>query len=494
MGQVTPIANLRNRLTQADFLTTTRHRLPSNLPTMTICLEPPKRAKLSAMGARSGSNYLTSLKRLGAEIWLGGERVGEVTGHSAFRNCARSMASLYDMQMERPEQMTYRTDDGGRSGLSFIQPKSLEELRKRTRMTTAWANFSGGMLRDTPDYANATIAAMAAARDFFSASDPRFGDNIANYYLDARKHDWCTAVALPHSSAVDLLDETSEGVIVTRWMRAPLAPFAEELFVLPPLGLNSDASSQPLAIAFAIPSNTKGVTLAHQNVEVPRSRFDAPLASRFTQIDCTIRFDHVMVPWSRVFLYGDIARCNAMLEETNASVHMMHQVAIKNLAQAEFMLGLAGRIAEVTDALSSPEIRDRIAEIFAAIDTMRWSLRTAETDAAADQWGIFAPSRVPLETAHNLFAKLHPQMVEAIRLLTSSHPIAMLSEHDFAGGDDAMREKAALYRLADDALKSADASRQVSSSDPAMTAAPSLDAPKLQPFTARINDFLARKD
>src|SRR5580704_13495256 len=175
------------------------------------------------MGARSGSNYLSSLKKLNAEVWIGGERAGEVTSHPAFRNCARSIASLYDMQLERPEQMTYRTEDGGRSGLSFIQPKSIEELRKRSRMMAVWANFSGGMLGRTPDYLNASIAAMAAARDFFAASDPRYGDNIANYYLESRKHDWCTVVALPPNIDLPtLLDETSAGVIVTRRMRASL--------------------------------------------------------------------------------------------------------------------------------------------------------------------------------------------------------------------------------------------------------------------------------
>src|SRR5208283_5126492 len=121
------------------------------------------------MGARSGSNYLSTLKKLNAEIWLGGERIAEVTSHHALRNCARSLASLYDMQMERVEQMTRRTDDGGRSGLSFIQPKSVDELRKRSRMMAAWANFSGGFL-STPDYLNVGIAAMAAARDFFAGS------------------------------------------------------------------------------------------------------------------------------------------------------------------------------------------------------------------------------------------------------------------------------------------------------------------------------------
>ena len=121
------------------------------------------------MGARSGSNYLTSIKKLNAEIWIGGERVGDVTSHPAFRNCARSVASLYDMQMEHPEQMTYRIADGGRAGLSFIQAKSADELRKRSRMMKAWADFSGGMLGRTPDYLNASIAAMAAARDVLNA-------------------------------------------------------------------------------------------------------------------------------------------------------------------------------------------------------------------------------------------------------------------------------------------------------------------------------------
>src|ERR1700735_4157661 len=101
------------------------------------------------MGARSGSNYLSTLKKLNAEIWLGGGRVGEVTSHPAFRDCARSIASLYDMQLERVEQMTLRTDDGGRSGFSFIQPKSIEELRKRSRMMAAWANFTGGVVVPT---------------------------------------------------------------------------------------------------------------------------------------------------------------------------------------------------------------------------------------------------------------------------------------------------------------------------------------------------------
>jgi len=114
------------------------------------------------MGARSGNNYLSSLKKLGAEIFLGGERVSDVTTHRAFRNCAQSLAQLYDMQSEHPEAMTFRTDDGGRAGLSFHQPRTPAELAKRSRMMKTWADFSGGFMGRTPDYLNVSITAMAA--------------------------------------------------------------------------------------------------------------------------------------------------------------------------------------------------------------------------------------------------------------------------------------------------------------------------------------------
>ncbi|HEV2169388.1 MAG TPA: 4-hydroxyphenylacetate 3-hydroxylase N-terminal domain-containing protein, partial [Candidatus Binatus sp.] len=211
------------------------------------------------MGARSGNNYLSSLKKLGAEIWIGGARAGDVTAHPAFANCARSVASLYDMQMESPETMTFRTDDGGRAGMSFIIPKTAEDLRKRTRAMKAWADFGCGMLGRTPDYLNVSLAAMAAARDFFAESDKRHGDNIWNYYMQARHHDWCATHTLvnPRASraagwaghtdadlALKLVEKTNDGIIVNGCrMLATLAPLSEELLVFPSTVLKAEPAA-----------------------------------------------------------------------------------------------------------------------------------------------------------------------------------------------------------------------------------------------------------
>ena len=481
------------------------------------------------MGARSGNNFLSSLKKLGAEVWLGGARVGDVTAHPAFANVARSVASLYDLQMEHPESMTFRTDDGGRAGMSFIIPKSVEDVRKRTRMMKTWADFGCGMLGRTPDYLNVSIAAMAAARDFFAASDPRHGDNIWNYYLKARHHDWCATHTLvnPRASraagwaghtdadlALKLVEKTAEGIVVSGCrMLATLGPLAEELLVFPSTVLKAEPAAAPYALSFAIPCNAKGLKfLCRDAYDTGRSRFDTPLGARFDEMDAVVVFDNVMVPWERVFLCGDVARCNALYAETGAVVHMMHQVVVKNVAKSEFLLGLAARIAESSDAMSLPHVRERLAEMITTTETMRACLRAAEADAAADRWNVFTPARPPLDTARNLFPKLYPRMVEIIQLNSSSSLMATPADADFnnqaerpdidryfAAADSDARERVALYRLAWEVACSSFGGRQVLYErfffgDPVRMASALVDNADLKPLVERVKAFLKRPD
>src|SRR5229473_8528093 len=102
------------------------------------------------MGARSGNNYLSALRKLKAALCLDDVRVADPTIHPAFIQRARAIASLYDLQMEHPAAMTYRLDDGDRAGLPFIQPRSIEDLRKRSVMFRRWAEYTGPPPPPTP--------------------------------------------------------------------------------------------------------------------------------------------------------------------------------------------------------------------------------------------------------------------------------------------------------------------------------------------------------
>jgi 4-hydroxyphenylacetate 3-monooxygenase len=480
------------------------------------------------MGARSGNNYLSAMRKLKAEVWIGGARVEDVTVHPALVHCARSIASLYDMQGEHPEAMTFRTAEGDRAGLSFIQPKSIEEVRKRTAMFRRWAEYSHGMLGRTPDYLNASVAAMAAAHEFFAASDPRFGANIANYYGEARKHDWCATHTLlnPRASraagwaghsdaalALRVVDQSAEGIVVNGCrMLATLGPLSEELLVFPSTLLKEEPADAPYALAFAINCNAKGLKfICRDAFDAGRSHFDAPLASRFDEMDCVVIFDNVAVPWERVFLCGDVARCNRVFGETGAVVNMMHQVVAKDVVKSEFMLGLAAKIAEVSDAMSLPHVRERLAEMIMTTEVMRACLRAGEADAAADRWGEFVPARAPLDTARNLFPRLYPRLVEIIQLNSSSSLMTAPSEADFASAllpeieryfaaaGAPARERVALYRLAWDVAGSTFGGRQTLYErfffgDPVRMASTLVDNTDLRPLIARVDDFLKRMD
>ena len=58
-------------------------------------------------------------------------------------------------------------------------------------------------------------------------------------------------------------------------------------------------------------------------------------------MDAIAMFDQVLVPWERVFLLGDVELANHMGQATNQYLHSGHQVVTKNVAKAEFMVGLA---------------------------------------------------------------------------------------------------------------------------------------------------------
>ena len=72
------------------------------------------------------------------------------------------------------------------------------------------------------------------------------------------------------------------------------------------------ANVEKYAFAFAIPCNTPGLKfICRESVDYGRSHFDHPLGSRFEEMDCTAVFDRVLVPWERVFMYGEQAYCAA---------------------------------------------------------------------------------------------------------------------------------------------------------------------------------------
>jgi 4-hydroxyphenylacetate 3-monooxygenase len=480
------------------------------------------------MPARTGQQYLDGLRAQAREVWLDGQRVRDVTAQPGLAGGARSIAMLYDMQHDPKlrEAMTYVSPSSGeRVGLSFIIPRTQQDLIARREMMLHWARATCGMMGRSPDFMNVTYAAWAGAADYFGRGRPAFGDNMRRYYEYIRENDLTLTHALinlqrsrtvsgtfnlQEGTALQVIREIDAGIVV-RGARvlATLGPLADEIAVYSPrLGQHTEGHS-PFALSFAIPCGTPGLKfLCRQSFDYGQSRFDHPLGARFEEMDSIVFFDDVLVPWERVFLLGDIGLLNNTAQETHSSAHSAHQGAAKNVAKCELVVGVALLMAEVLGNAHLPHTEERIAELMTHTVAMRACLRAAEADATIDQWGVMCPDIVPIETTRNLFMTAYPRMVEILQLLGSSSfmltptakdmrgPLRPWIEQYLATETTAAPERVRLFHLAWDIACSSFGGRQVLyerffASDP-LTRARVLHAifPK-QEVTERVREFLA---
>ena len=173
------------------------------------------------MPARSGQQYINNLSNNTAEVWIGGEKVKDVTTHPAFQNGVRSLAALYDLQHNPNTEhgMTFKSPSSGDPvGLSFIVPKSVDDLVKRREMMTSWAWESCGMMARTPDFLNCAISGWAGSAEYFSANRSNSKDNVLGYHEYIRENDLTlthTLVNLQRSRNPSVLDKLEDQVALT---------------------------------------------------------------------------------------------------------------------------------------------------------------------------------------------------------------------------------------------------------------------------------------
>jgi 4-hydroxyphenylacetate 3-monooxygenase len=452
-----------------------------------IAAEPHRSVRA---GARRGSEVLERLRESPPTIWYRGEQVGDVTAHAAFRGAVRTLAQLYDLQWEKPEVTLFDSPSSGRKvARSFMLPRTREDLCSISCAMRVWADRTRGMMGRVPDYLNRAMSGYAAGAAFLGEADARFGANAVRYHEHLRESDLClTHTLIPPQAnravnqarqadpylAARVKDETDAGIVIRGCRMLSTLPICDEIMVFPSTLLKSSEEDAPYAFGFVIPTTTAGLKfLCREGFDDGGSHFDHPLTSRFDEMDAVVIFDDVFVPWENVLLYRDVSRCNQAYSRTGAVVHMTHQVVVKNIAKAEFMMGLAHLLVDAIGAEGFQHIHEKLAELWVNMETMKAFLRAAEADAALDEWGVMRPAWNPLDAARNLFPRLYPRMVEIIQQIGASGLVAMPVEADLKGplaADvkhyyQAARAEAfdriPLFRLAWDASLSAFASRQV---------------------------------
>ena len=441
------------------------------------------------MPIRTGKEFLAGLKD-DRRIFIDGERVKDVTKDRRLAGAARSVAGLFDMQHDPAlrETMTFTSPSSGKPvGLSFIEPKTVDDLIRRRTMIKTWMDHTCGMFGRSPDFLNVMLTGLAAAAPAFG----KFADNIRDYHVHARERDLCMTHTLLNPQvdrsrpverqskdlAAKIVKETDAGIVINgARMVSTLCAYSDDILVMPSTFLATNEEAAPYAFGFSIPVASPGLrfvcrpSVVHQN---PASPLDWPLSSRLDEGDGLAVFDNVLVPWERVFIHRDPAMCNGLFQRTQAMPQVLHQTAVKNLAKAEFMFALGAAIARSTNIDAHLHVQGMLSELILHAETVRAAIRASEADAAiSPQSGLMTPAEMPLWTVRLGFPKMFVRACEIIQLLGAGGLVSVPSYAELSGPAAAdvetyaqaanadAKTRVKLFRLAFDAAVSSFSGRQ----------------------------------
>jgi 4-hydroxyphenylacetate 3-monooxygenase len=377
---------------------------------------------------KTGAEHLESL-RDGRVVYIGGEKVTDVTAHPAFRNGAQSIAAIYDLKRADP---AFSFEEGGeRHSNYFLKAKSREDLEKRTKLHRAIARYSQGLLGRSPDHVSGFVTGMATNASVFGP----YEKNLLGYYEHMKRNDtYAVYAVIPPQAArnpefyqkqnlpiptLRVVGENDKGLVISGMkMLATGAVFSNDIWIgnLIPLAPNQLAES----VTCAVPVNAKGLTLWSRKafeLHAP-DEFDNPLAHRFDETDSMVMCEDVLVPWEKVFVHNDAVLAREIYIKTPAHCYGNHQSNVRFHEKMQLIVGLASRIAQASGANEIPAVREVLGR-FAALEATLGGMIAGQIQDAED-WpaGYKTYNRRYMYAALNWCTEGHSAIIDALRELS----------------------------------------------------------------------------
>ncbi|MGG3562139.1 4-hydroxyphenylacetate 3-monooxygenase, oxygenase component [Neobacillus rhizosphaerae] len=443
------------------------------------------------MGIITGNHFLDRLNNMKTEIWYDGEKIkGMLSEHPAFKGILQTKASLYDLQNDREfiNKMTYLSPKtNSLIGLSFLQPKTKEDLKKRREMIEIWARHTNGLMGRSPDYMNTILMSFASSSAaLLKGKENCFPENILAVYEKAKENDLCFTHTFitPQTNrsqynfdcstepiSAKVIDRNEKGIIIKgARLLATQGGITDEVLVYTAPKKFMDPAE---AFAFSIPSDTEGLKfICRESFVGGDSPFNHPLSSRYEEMDSIVVFDNVLVPWDRVFFYDNVEAASDFMLHSSFHHFATHQVLTRQIVKTEFVLGIAELLVETINVKEYQHIQEKLSEIIIGLETMKALLEKSEQDAKLDEWGYMRPSLLPLQVATNVFPRIYPRFSEIIQLIGASGMVSLPTEKAFESGirtdldqylqgaSKAAEERVKIFRLAWDLTMSSFGTRQ----------------------------------
>ena len=355
---------------------------------------------------KSAEKYVEKLRRMKPNLQVKGQRMDRLDAYFMPGINTISLTLNWAELPEYGDLMTAFSPYMGEKVNRFTHlNQSHQDLMDRIRMIRLCCQQVGGCIQRCMG-----IDALNSFSIVTHQLDERFGTDYHQGFIEFlryfQKENVVAAAAMtdvkgdrslrPHQQTdpdlyLRVVEKRSDGIVV-RGAKAhnSMAPYAEELMVLPTRAMTKE--EKDYAVAFAVPGDADGVKLISKMKSPPlRSQLESPMGS-FGSADCLTIFDDVFVPWERVFLCGEWEYAG-LLASYFATYHRHSYCGCKP-GTADIFMGAAALIAEYNGVKDVSHIRDKIVEFIATAESIYASGIAAAIHGKKTSSGTYLPDVV----------------------------------------------------------------------------------------------------
>lgn len=415
---------------------------------MSETIDPPHtRSALSPSPfLRTGEQYRAGL-RDGRRVIHDGEVIEDVPSHPLFRRSVDTWASLFDAQHQdatREVTTYYDPELGARASTGWLVPSSKEDLRQRRRLLDFSTDLTFGVYGRAPDYGPTLAMGFLASMHLIEAAEPDACDKIRNFIDFGRKTNLLSTDLIADAQAdrtlpsahnpgrLRCVEERADGIVV--YGTKPVASSATmgDWGGIATL-LSPDMDPNSVMWAYA-PMGAPGISFVTRE-RVTRegvSAEDHPLDHFGEEVDALIVFDHVLIPWERVFSFKNKTTLAYYLD-----VGLLPQWAIlaRMARRAQIFAATAKLIVEVLGTEKIPQVRAAVADVFTYASALEAFVLAGEEKGAHTPHGIFIPDRC-LITAGRLHAITQlPVIMQTVRELCGQGLVSRFTARDLERAD-----------------------------------------------------------
>jgi 4-hydroxyphenylacetate 3-monooxygenase len=381
---------------------------------------------------RTGEEYRESI-RDGREVWMNGERVDDVTAHSAFRPVVDVRARIYDMAHDEATRdlMSYEDPSTGeRHAIGLRLPHTRQDWHDKRRAVDAVMDDVGGVVIRVGDETVGEMWSLYDGQDVLNEVDPQFSENIRRhidrvlvgdpFHVSANTDPKGDRSRRPQDQDPDMLlhlvRETDNGIVVRGAKYETAAAYANQAFVKPTIANWGDSELSDYALGFICDMGSPRIKHVCRTGFAGRAPAeDYPLASRFDEVDTLVIFDDVEIPWENVLFYRHTRAATfirATLHRYSAFPYVQRILRV-----ADMLIGAALLNVRQTGLERQQAVQEKLAQLACYREGINAHLTAAIAEAEESPGGLLMPNQSLLYTGRVLACTQLPAMMHISREL-----------------------------------------------------------------------------